>query len=37
MGAVVPEEALGGVGLARAAKNRCGGEWGLVQELEDLF
>jgi hypothetical protein len=34
---VVLVEALGVVGLARAAKNRCGGEWGQVQELEDLF
>jgi hypothetical protein len=36
-GAVVLVEALGGVGLARAAKNRCGGERGRVQELEDPF
>jgi hypothetical protein len=34
---VVPVEALGGVGLARARKNRCGGERGRVQELEDPF
>jgi hypothetical protein len=36
-GAVVLIEALGVVGLARAAKNQCGGEWGRVQELEDPF
>jgi hypothetical protein len=34
---VVLVEALGVVGLARAAKNQCGGEWGQVQELEDPF
>jgi hypothetical protein len=35
--AVVLVEALGAVGLARAAMNRCGGEWGQVQELEEPF
>jgi hypothetical protein len=35
--AVVLVEALGAVGLARAAMNRCGGEWGQFQELEDPF
>jgi hypothetical protein len=37
IGAVVLLEALGGVGLAQVAKNRCGGERGRVQELEDPF
>jgi hypothetical protein len=36
-GVVVPVEALGGVGLARVAKNRCGSERGRGQELEDPF
>jgi hypothetical protein len=37
IGAVVPVEALGAVAWARAAKIRCGDEWGRVQELEDPF